>query len=776
MARTNTLSDARPTTTVAHSDTNSWFGIGLLVALLAFLICATYPEIIFKGHVFVYRDAGIFNYPTHYFARESWRSGEVPLWNPWNNCGIPFLAEWNVMALYPLSAIFVWFEPPQSITYFSLLHFFIAGIGMYFLARRWTGNKFAACVAGLAFAWNGLTLHALMWPNSCASIGWAPWVVFFVDKAMREGGRNIVYAALVGAMQMLAGVPEIILVTWIISGALFVFELIRGEAPRGRVLMRFFSSGFLVAGLTAAQMLPFLDLLRHSQRDASYSSADTWAMPLWGWANFFVPLFRTSPSFQGVYLQTEQQWTSSYYMGIGIMVLAFFAAIRTRKSRVWLLTAIALVGCVMAFGKSGLFYAVVQKVLPLVGFMRYPSKWVQLAMFCLPLLAAFGIASMQNEQTGRPRKSLFVITGLALGIIAVIIACAFVFPRQDEPAKVALQNGAMRGVFLTLIVGAFYQFISIEEKRWKNIFGVAVLLLLGLDVSTHMPRQQPTVPAASYKPVDLQMKEKPELGLGRAMLSPAVQNTMRYAGTPDVAQDYLGKRLMLFNNANLLDRVPKVNGMFSLYTKEQAAIEKKLFDPNNFSEALAAFVGVSQLCIQPPGNEFSWRWIPREALPMLTLGQKPVYADDADTLTAISSDHFNPVETVYLPREAANEVKVSSFVTGANILADEKYKIAPPSIKAREMTFTIGTPQPTMVVVAQTYYHPWKAYVDDKPTKIWRANHAFQAIEVGAGQHHIRLSYEDDLFRTGVMISAASLFICAILWFVLKRSAVIRVQ
>ena len=775
MARTQTLSTARPTTTPT-SASDSWFGIGLLVTILGFLVAATYPEVIFKGHVFVYRDAGIFNYPTHYFARESWLNGEVPLWNPWNNCGIPFLAQWNVMALYPLSAIFVWFPAPQSITYFSLLHFFIAAIGMYLLARRWTGNPFAACVAGLAFAWNGLTLHALMWPNSCASIGWAPWVLFFIDKAIKQGGRNIVYAALVGSMQMLAGVPEIILVTWIISGLLFLFEMKRAETPWKQIAFRFFSSGFLIAGLTAAQMLPFFDLLMHSQRDTSYSNVDVWAMPLWGWANFFVPLFRTSTSFQGVHLQDEQQWTSSYYLGIGIMVLAVVAAIRARRPRTWLLVAITLVGCVMALGKSGLVYAIVQKIFPVVGFMRYPAKWVQLAMFCVPILAAFGIASLQEEQSSGSRKRLFGIAGLALGIIALLVGCAFVFARADEPSAIVSKNGGMRAVFLILIVGAVYQYLSIEEKLWKNIFGVAVLVLLGLDVSTHTPRQHPTVLASAYKPVELQMKEKPQLGLGRAMLDAKLQTTMRRAGSSKIDEDFRVKRLVLFANANLLDHVPKVNGMFSLYTREQAAVEKKLLDPENFPEALAAFAGVSQRCMLAREEPFSWRWIQQDNLPMLTLGQKPLYADDTDTLQTISSDHFNPAETVYLPREAANEITITNFVTGANILADEKYKIAPPKIASREMTFTIGTPQPTMVVVAQTFYHPWKAYVDSKPTKIWRANHAFQAIEVGAGQHDIKLVYEDKVFRIGVIISSVSFLICLIAWFFLKRTAPVAVQ
>jgi len=40
----------------------------------------------------------------------------------------------------------------------------------------------------------------------------------------------------------------------------------------------------------------------------------------WKWANFLVLLFRTSPTAQGLFLQVGQNWTSSYYAGIGTVL------------------------------------------------------------------------------------------------------------------------------------------------------------------------------------------------------------------------------------------------------------------------------------------------------------------------------------------------------------------------------------------------------------------------------------------------------------------------
>src|SRR5436190_7323232 len=115
-------------------DFENWLTPWKLLVVVLGLMLVTFPEVFFKGEVFYYRDACIFNYPTHFYSRESFRNFEVPLWNPYSNCGIPFLAQWNVMALYPFSLIYVIFPVPWAITFFSLAHFLLAAAGMYLLA------------------------------------------------------------------------------------------------------------------------------------------------------------------------------------------------------------------------------------------------------------------------------------------------------------------------------------------------------------------------------------------------------------------------------------------------------------------------------------------------------------------------------------------------------------------------------------------------------------------------------------------------------------------
>src|SRR5215469_135892 len=212
--------------------TFNWFAPSRFAVLLALLVIASFPQVISGVQTFVARDYGFFAFPCAAFQKECFWHGQLPFWDPYNFCGVPFLAQWNTMALYPPSLIYLLLPLTWSLSFFCLLHLWFGGLGMYFLARRWTGNDFAAAFAGTAFCFSGMTLNLLMWPSHTATWSWMPWVVLAVEAAWREGGRKMAIAAIAGTLQMLAGGPEIIFFTWLILLALWAQQLMRKEIPR----------------------------------------------------------------------------------------------------------------------------------------------------------------------------------------------------------------------------------------------------------------------------------------------------------------------------------------------------------------------------------------------------------------------------------------------------------------------------------------------------------------------------------------------------------------
>ena len=216
------------------------FTPGRLALVIGLLVFVLYPGVLFGSHTFFYQDFGLFTYPVAHYTHESFWRGEVPLWNPLNNCGVPFLAQWNTSVCYPLALIYMLFPLPWSLNIFCLGHLILAGTGMYLLAQRWTRNELAATIAGLAFSLNGLMLNCLLWTSNLAALSWQPLVILSVERAWQQGGsRRIALAALAGAMQMLSGSPEIILFTWMMLAGLWLCEVQQKGVSFGPSLRRF---------------------------------------------------------------------------------------------------------------------------------------------------------------------------------------------------------------------------------------------------------------------------------------------------------------------------------------------------------------------------------------------------------------------------------------------------------------------------------------------------------------------------------------------------------
>ena len=738
-----------------------WFTPRRFALGLAVLVMAMFPQVVLGWETFVARDYGFFVYPLAHFQRECFWHGELPFWDPYNNCGVPFLAQWNTMPLYPPALLYLTLPLGWSLSFFSLLHLWFAGLGMYWLARRWTVNPLAAAFAGTVFSCNGFTLNLLMWPSHMATFSWLPWVVLATESAWREGGKKIPLAAFAGAMQMLAGGPETIALTWLIAGLLWLQGWFLGETPRGRILWRLPLVAVLVFALSAAQLLPFLDLVAHAQRETGYTDL-RWSMPGSGLANFLVPMAFGTTATEGIFFQVSQFWTSSYYLGVGtawlaVMTLLAWPALSDRRIKLLALLAILAVLC--AWGDHTPFYPWLRKLVPQLSFITYPIKFIMVAVFALPLLAATALAKLQETPPGTVNRRLFAVGAVLLGLMGGIVVWTQNAPPSAGQAHLALASGISRAAFLAATGGLLFLLTRFRKTQWVPVL---LMVLAWLDVYTHEPRQNPTAPPDIYQ-TDLArrrqaMNPQPELGGSRAMLSPAAVQALTWFAVSDPQNNFLAKRVGGCANANLLDNLPKVDGFFSLAPHDFDNLLSHIYGiPNGNWTALEDFMGVSQFSST---NDFL-TWQPRRTfLPLVTAGQQPVFLDDDRTLLALAQNKFTPTNQVFLPPEARSLVTVD-HPTQATVQAAK--------FTQETVDFTVQAAEPSLAVVAQSYYHNWRAEVDGHPALLLRANAAFQAVPVPAGTHQVHLSYRDRGFEIGAAISLCMWVNCFVSYLALRR-------
>ena len=68
----------------------------------------------------------------------------------------------------------------------------------------------------------------------------------------------------------------------------------------------------------------------------------------------------------------------------------------------------------------------------------------------------------------------------------------------------------------------------------------------------------------------------------------------------------------------------------------------------------------------------------------------------------------------------------------------------------------------SVAVIAQSFFHNWEARVNGERAPLLRANHAFQGLELPAGESVVELAYVDKWFRTGLWITGTTMLMLII--------------
>jgi hypothetical protein len=190
------------------------FGFWLLTLTAVGLLCAgLFADVLFRSRNFVYRDAGHFYYPYFKLIAREWSEGRIPLWNPYENCGEPLLANPTASVLYPGKLLFLL---PYPIAYKAYLlgHVILGWVFCYLAAGRFGAGRWGCAFAATAYAFSGFELFQIY--NAVFLVGgaWLPLGLVAVDRLVRA--PSLVWSVVLSvvlAMQMLGGDPQVAFIT-----------------------------------------------------------------------------------------------------------------------------------------------------------------------------------------------------------------------------------------------------------------------------------------------------------------------------------------------------------------------------------------------------------------------------------------------------------------------------------------------------------------------------------------------------------------------------------
>ena len=86
-------------------------------------------EMVWGGKVPFFRDLGPYFYPMRYSLAQSFRAGELPLWNRYMAMGFPLLADFQSGTFYPPHLLYLALPFWTAVRAIFVLHFFYCSYG-----------------------------------------------------------------------------------------------------------------------------------------------------------------------------------------------------------------------------------------------------------------------------------------------------------------------------------------------------------------------------------------------------------------------------------------------------------------------------------------------------------------------------------------------------------------------------------------------------------------------------------------------------------------------
>ncbi|MBI4579615.1 MAG: YfhO family protein [Planctomycetes bacterium] len=746
-------------------------------------------------------------------------NGEWPLWNPDSFCGHPLYATGQTSTFYPPNLILVLVPLPYGYVIYSWLHLLAGGVFMYLFLRRIGVGGFGASIGGVMFAMSTSFALRLIWPMLLGTAIWLPLMLWWLDFTAdtwtpRRALAGVFGGAVLFALPLVAGFFEIafyMLVACGLYALVLGLRVARRERDLGAGLGYWAKAGgvtLLAAGLSAPQLLPFLEVMKLNVRtgEVTYARARELAMTWPEAITFAVPDALGNPSRHQQFDLAGRQWVpikssigaDFHYFGpknyvesthyLGILPLAFVAmsviAPGRRRLYFWGLLVLSLA---LAFVTP--VYGWLFNLVPGFDQVRSPWRWTLLTMLACTYLAAIGADAWYHRMTAAPGRFLRVAATLKVIALAVLVAALAVLLFRPEPVirlagRIMSADARAAGTFATpadlagllWINAARFAIFALAAtilvalaywRRWGSA-GVAVASFLGVAL-TALDLGQATH--------DFNTHADPALLQQRPPIVQHLQEAQAESPEP-VRIGRFGWQDKFRPNLPMLFGLQDVGGYDSIiltsFARYLQAIEpqklliynlvENIEKPAALDSPLCALLNIRYLLsvgpvkhpdyekVDVPGNLGLYRLKPDKQVPRAFLVGRVDRVLDLDEAIAVMKTGRIDVRTqaVVQTVPGGEAGLVDPFPGPAGSARMVNYR---PS-RVRIETTAAGR---QFLVLCDVYYPGWEAYIDGARHRIMVTDGIFRGVSVPAGKHTVEFRFEPSRLGIGTALSLSSL-------------------
>jgi hypothetical protein len=751
------------------------FGL-LVVGVLVLCFCR---DLVFTGKVPFFRDLVTYFYPLRFTLYQSYHTGTLPLWNRHMAMGFPFLAEFQSGVLYPPHLFLALFPFFTAIRLLFIFHFLLAGVGTYKLFRHWDYPVYLSIIGALLFSLGGTTVALTNLLNHFQTAVWLPWLILYWDQFLKTlSWRQLVTLVIVTASAFLAGSPEIFVLSMVLVFVASLGSQSKPRLPFSKTLLFFISVHLLILAVVMVQALPTGELFFESRRQQAIPTIEAfyWSLKPASLLNLFFIDKEITPDFAvGLrpFWATDVPFLISHYIGafslFGIALWFCFASLREKG----VLLGLLFFSLILAFGSYTPIYPFLSRALPVIGTIRFPEKFFFFSFALLVYIATRGGKLFLHEQQ-RSEKKAFVVMSVICAIwvgvylyfrfdVASIIH--FVGIVGDANSKVSAElianilSNMERQVVLSC--GIFGLLILGKTKRIREVLFVILLASIVFIDIAWANKDYLFVLAPDFVQKSPRVLQMVDGNTSRLFYYPAGHNL--HPGSVTVRGQPTFRDATALSIENLLPNTGLFYGLD--YMQDIDALGRKPYsDFLRFANDLdfdrqlrllrlcnvgylLSFRELSAKGITRVGTFpqfYSWLYRINGNMPRAYVVSKVrTVKDSAGVLPTLSDPAFDPNTEVVLEGDGVIKKSSHSLQAMSKML---RYEDSVAEIQ-------VATNEDAFLVLTDSYYPGWRAYVDGNEVKILRANHFFRGVAITQGTHWVEFRYEPLSFKIGFTVS-----------------------
>jgi len=723
------------------------------------------------------------------FAYDSLARWELPLWNPYSFSGTPFVGAMQSAIFYPPNLLFLFFDTAFAINLSVAIHCLGTSVFTYLFARNLDITPFGAALAGITFAYSApYFLH--IYPGHLPHLGamWMPLMFLGMELFLRDKKiRHAIWAGVYLAVQLLAGYPQYSFYSALAVSLYFFLSLILRKDKDGwlRLIAGYVFFVTTALGLAAVQLLPAWEMVIHSARAAvSYQWVSLFSLPPENLLTMILPNIY-GDMVQVPYWGKNNLWEMSIYLGVVPLALIVVALVSVRRREFVVFAVLAGLFLLLALGKHTPLLWLLYTFVPGFDLFRGVAKASFVYAFAGAVVAGMGTDQLHEWMAKRDKKLLrFALWLVIVPASVFIVALAGPAGEGDGWRSVVRSYAASAEHFAPLPLSEPFFRASLEilwddmvklslvivllatlcvmgvarRLRAPNVILMALLALTTADL-WHFGARFLVTFDPKILTLDRELKAfflsdrepfriaTPLGGLRNHLLNVGMIEGLENVGGYDAI---VVKRYSEFINftqglpitqPNLLMGINRISPLLNILNVKYYVVEPAI--ELNLPEFELVFANANHKVFR------SRNVLPRS----FVVHEARIAMNEAGVLRHLVEPAFDPLQTAIVEKAVRGMSHSRQHRSPAPVVLEhtpQKFVVEAEAVA------------PALLVLADTSYPGWKAFVGGKETQIHRANYVMRAVFLPPGRHRVEFRYEPNSFQWGVSVSLVTLFLLAV--------------